>query len=58
MYMLWYPLGRLWVEMLRPDAWKIGGIATAQIFSLVFMAAGGALLAWNHRREKAVGKAT
>lgn len=50
LYMIWYPLGRLWVEALRPDAWKVGSIAAAQIFSLVFLVAGVGLLAWNHRR--------
>ncbi len=51
MYMIWYPLGRLWVEALRPDAWKIGGIATAQIVSMVLLALGVGLLIWNHRRH-------
>ncbi len=49
MYMVWYPLGRLWVEALRPDAWKIGGIATAQIISLVMLIMGAGLLIWHHR---------
>jgi len=51
LYMVWYPLGRLWVEALRPDAWKIGGIATAQIVSLVLLVAGVGVFAWNHRRQ-------
>ncbi len=34
-YLIWYPLGRLWVETFRPDAWTIDGIATAQIFSII-----------------------
>lgn len=39
-YMIWYPLGRLWVEMFRPDAWVTGipGLATAQLVALGMMA--------------------
>lgn len=48
MYLIWYPLGRLWIEALRPDAWKIGAIAAAQIFSLIFLVIGIGLLVWNH----------
>lgn len=49
MYMIWYPVGRIWVEALRPDAWKIGSIATAQIVSLVLLVIGVGILIWNHR---------
>lgn len=30
LYLIAYPLGRFWVEMFRPDAWKIGSLPTAQ----------------------------
>lgn len=30
MYFIAYPLGRLWVESFRPDAWVMGGLPTAQ----------------------------
>jgi len=33
-YMVWYPVGRTLVELLRPDAWTLSGIPTAQIVSL------------------------
>jgi phosphatidylglycerol:prolipoprotein diacylglycerol transferase len=29
-YLVLYPLGRFFVEFFRPDAWTIGGLATAQ----------------------------
>jgi phosphatidylglycerol:prolipoprotein diacylglycerol transferase len=48
-YMVWYPLGRLWVEALRPDAWMIGQVATAQVISLVLLLVGVGIMAWNHR---------
>ena len=38
MYLIWYPVGRFWVESLRPDAWRIGILATAQWFSLAAIA--------------------
>lgn len=45
LYLIAYPLGRLWVEMFRPDAWVMGRLATAQwiaigsivIFSIVLI---------------------
>ena len=49
-YLVWYPVGRLWVEALRPDAWKIGNIPTAQIISVVLIVAAVALLVLRHRR--------
>jgi phosphatidylglycerol:prolipoprotein diacylglycerol transferase len=30
LYLIAYPLGRFWVEMFRPDAWRMGNLATAQ----------------------------
>ena len=29
-YLIWYPVGRFWVELFRPDAWRMGSLATAQ----------------------------
>jgi prolipoprotein diacylglyceryltransferase len=52
MYLIWYPLGRFWVEMLRPDAWRIGVLATAQWFSLAGIAIGITGLLVNHLRGK------
>lgn len=50
-YLVWYPLGRLWVEALRPDAWKIGNIPTAQIISVVLIVAAVVMLVLHHRRS-------
>ena len=50
-YLIWYPLGRLWVESLRPDAWKIGNIPTAQIISVVLIVVSAVLLVVRHRRQ-------
>jgi phosphatidylglycerol:prolipoprotein diacylglycerol transferase len=45
LYLFWYPMGRILVESLRPDAWVIGGIPTAQIVSgsLILLGAGLAI---------------
>jgi prolipoprotein diacylglyceryltransferase len=41
----------LWVESLRPDAWKIGNIPTAQIISAVLIVVSVVLLVVRHRRQ-------
>ena len=48
-YMIYYPLGRLWVEMFRPDAWTIAAIPTAQLISLIMIAAALVFLFVRHR---------
>jgi len=48
-YLIWYPAGRLWVEALRPDAWKIGTIPTAQIISALLIVAAVVALILRHR---------
>ena len=50
-YLIWYPLGRLWVESLRPDAWRIDNIPTAQIISLVLIIVAAVLLAVRHLKR-------
>jgi phosphatidylglycerol:prolipoprotein diacylglycerol transferase len=50
-YLVWYPVGRLWVEALRPDAWKIGNVPTAQIISVVLIVAAVAALVIRHRPQ-------
>ena len=35
LYLIWYSTGRLLIESLRPDAWTLGGIPTAQIVSII-----------------------
>ncbi len=39
-YLIGYSIIRFFTEMLRPDAWLMGQLAAAQVFSLVFIALG------------------
>jgi phosphatidylglycerol:prolipoprotein diacylglycerol transferase len=55
LYLIWYPLGRFLVEYLRPDAWMLGPIAAAQVFSAVSVVAATLLLIFRHRRRKVAG---
>lgn len=52
LYLLWYPTGRLLVEALRPDAWTVGSIPTAQIVSIILILVGGGLLYYRHQQPK------
>ncbi len=54
MYLIWYPVGRFWVEMFRPDAWRLGVLATAQWIALVAIVLGIVGLVLNHTRAKPV----
>lgn len=51
LYMIWYPLGRIWVEMFRPDAWRLGAgaLTTAQFISILSILAAIVLLYTRHR---------
>jgi phosphatidylglycerol---prolipoprotein diacylglyceryl transferase len=49
-YLIWYPVGRFWVELFRPDAWRIGTLATAQWVAVVLFIIGVAGLIINHAR--------
>jgi len=49
MYLIAYPLGRLWVESFRWDAWTIGGVPTAQIISIASIVLAGLALYVRHR---------
>ena len=51
-YLIWYPIGRFWVEMLRPDAWRMGALATAQWVAILLFAVGVAGLVVNHLRPR------
>ena len=53
-YLIWYPVGRFWVEMFRPDAWRIGALATAQWIALGAIAVAVVGLFLNHRRPRPV----
>jgi phosphatidylglycerol---prolipoprotein diacylglyceryl transferase len=55
-YLVLYPLGRFFIEFFRPDAWTMGGLATAQWIALGCIVASGATLVLRHvfwKREPA-----
>ena len=56
-YIIGYPLGRFFVEYLRPDAWRLGPIAAAQLFAIISVVAGVALLIVRHARPRATAPA-
>lgn len=47
-YLILYPFGRFFVEMFRPDAWTIGGLATAQWIAIGCVVGGSILLVLRH----------
>ncbi len=47
-YIIGYPLGRFFIEYFRPDAWMVGPIAAAQLFAIIFVVGGVALLIVRH----------
>jgi len=47
-YLILYSFGRFFIEMFRPDAWTIGGLATAQWIAIGCVVGGSALLALRH----------
>jgi phosphatidylglycerol:prolipoprotein diacylglycerol transferase len=58
LYLIWYPANRILVESLRPDAWTVnGGLATAQLVSLVLIAVAVLGLLWRHRSDWRRGNA-
>lgn len=53
-YIILYPLGRFFIEFFRPDAWTMGGLATAQWIAIGCVAGGALIIALRHifwRRE-------
>ncbi len=52
LYLIWYPTGRLLVESLRPDAWTLSGIPTAQIVSIVLILVGVGLLVYRRKKPE------
>ena len=53
LYLIWYAVGRFWVEVFRPDAWRMGTLATAQWFAVAGIAVGVTGLLLNHLRSRA-----
>jgi phosphatidylglycerol:prolipoprotein diacylglycerol transferase len=59
-YIILYPLGRFFIEFARPDAWTIGGLATAQWIAIGCVVGGLIILVLRHifwDREKDAGQA-
>ena len=48
----WFTHCGYWVEALRPDAWRIGNIPTAQIISVVLIVIGIVLLLARHLKRR------
>jgi prolipoprotein diacylglyceryltransferase len=47
-YIILYPLGRFFIEFFRPDAWTIGGLATAQWIAIACVVGGSITLVLRH----------
>jgi phosphatidylglycerol:prolipoprotein diacylglycerol transferase len=52
LYLIWYPLGRILVESLRPDAWTLSGIPTAQIVSIILILIGAGTMWYRRKRPE------
>jgi phosphatidylglycerol:prolipoprotein diacylglycerol transferase len=52
LYLIWYPTGRLIIESLRPDAWTLSGIPTAQIVSIILILIGVGLYFYRRRNPE------
>ena len=50
-FFIWYGVVRFALETLRADNWTFFGIPTAQLFSVLFVVVGLALIAWRHARR-------
>ena len=53
LYGVLYPLGRFFVEFQRPDAWKIGGVPTAQWVAIAAILFFGSILIYRRQRGPA-----
>ena len=51
-YLIWYPVGRFWVELFRPDAWRMGSLATAQWIAIGGFTIGVLGILINHLRPR------
>lgn len=48
-FFVWYGITRFVLEFLRTGNWRLDGIPTAQVFSVLFVAVSLVALAWRHR---------
>jgi phosphatidylglycerol---prolipoprotein diacylglyceryl transferase len=49
-FFAWYAVVRFLLEFLRTGNWRLEGIPTAQIFSILFGVGAVLVFAWRHRR--------
>jgi phosphatidylglycerol:prolipoprotein diacylglycerol transferase len=56
-YMMWYGLGRFFIEGLRTDSLKIGNLRVSQVLSVVLVIVGAALYLWQRKRSAERGDA-
>lgn len=52
LYLMWYPIVRFSLEFLRTDPWEQGGIAMAQIVSVLMFVGGGGSMIYRHLRAR------
>jgi phosphatidylglycerol:prolipoprotein diacylglycerol transferase len=52
LYLIAYGLGRFWVELFRPDAWRMGTLATAQWIAIGGILFGVIMLILRHRKGR------
>ena len=51
-FFIWYAVVRFLLENLRTGNWKLEGIPTAQLFSIVFVLVATAILLYRHRKPR------
>lgn len=54
LYVIWYAIIRVALEMIRLDSSTVAGLNANQIFMVVAAGLAGLYMVWNHRRPKAV----
>lgn len=54
LYVIWYAIIRVALEMIRLDSSTVAGLNANQIFMVVAAALAGLYMLWNHRRPKVV----
>ena len=57
-FFAWYAVVRFSLEFLRTGNWRLEGIPTAQIFSILFAIAAIVIFAWRHRNTRAAEAST
>jgi len=50
-FFIWYPIVRFALETLRTNNWRVGGVPTAQVVSVVFVLIALLVLLYRHRSE-------